>query len=352
MSNNPIDFPPKPFYIMSKIGGSNWVLTLTPDGGVTMRQLTGTIDQLWTATPDARGGAFLRHVSTGRVLAYQIQRINPMFPDVPAGPLQSANLSGSDPKQLWRREDLGDGWSGINAFLNWEGKVNVYDSNVLFNPTVGIFHWDGGADNEEWKLVEETGEVTVDSVTYDLAKAVADLGIPPSQGSAITVDNSAGGTPVTSTYSLNRTVTKQTSITHSESDTTGLKYTQTFSVKGGIEKVIEVSASSSFEESSSKTISLTDQKTNTESVTDTVQTQVSVPAGKIYSYNIIVFYGKVTVPYTAKSTFHSSTPGAAPVSITTTGLFTGVNSTNSKIAVADITAGRAQPKAVELKPVP
>src|SRR5882757_3278364 len=192
MSNNAIDFPTKPFYIMSKIGGSNWVLTLTPDGAVVMRQLTGAIDQLWTATSDPRGAAFLRHVSTGRVLAYQLVQINPMFPQMPGGPLQSANLNGSDPKQLWRREDLGGGWSGINAFLNWEGKINVYDSNVLFNGTVGIFHWDGGADNEEWNFVEEAGEVTVDSVTYDLAKAVADLGIPPSQGSAITVDNSAG----------------------------------------------------------------------------------------------------------------------------------------------------------------
>ncbi len=351
MSNNAIDFPTKPFYIMSKIGGSNWVLTLTPDGGVTIRQLTGTIDQLWTATPDPRGASFLRHISTGRVLAYQLVHL-PMIGDVPGGPLQSANLSGSDPKQLWRREDLGGGWSGINAFLNWEGKVNVYDSNVLWGSTVGIFHWDGGADNEEWNLVEENGEVTVDSVSYDLTKAVADLGIPPSQGTAITVDNSAGGTPVTSTYSLSRTVTTQTSITHSESDTTGQKYTQTFSVKGGLSKIVEVSASTSFEESSSKTISLTDQKTNTESVTDTVQTQVSVPPGKIYSYNIVVFYGKVTVPYTAKSTFHSSTPGAAPVTITTTGIFTGVNSTSSKIAVADITAGRAQQRVVELKPVP
>ena len=350
MSNNPIDFPTKPFYIMSKIGGSNWVLTPAPDGAILMRQLTGTIDQLWTATPDPRGGSFLRHVSTGRVLACQVQLVFSM--PMPAGPLQSTNLNGSDPKQLWRREDLGGGWSGINAFLNWEGKVNVYDSNVLFANTVGIFHWDGGAPNEEWNLVEENGEVTVDSVTYDMAKAVADLGIPPSQGTAITVDNSAGGTPVTSTYSLSRTVTTQTSITHSESDTTGQKYTQTFSVKGGISKIVEVSASTSFEESSSKTISLTDQKTNTESVTDTVQTQVSVPPGKIYSYNIVVFYGKVTVPYTAKSTFHSSTPGAAPVTITTTGVFTGVNSTSSKIAVADITAGRGQQKVLELRPVP
>jgi len=348
--SNQIDFPTKPFYIMSKIGGSNWVLTLTPGGAVVMRQLTGTIDELWTATPDPRGAAFLRHVSTGLVLACQLVRMPIFGIDVPAGPLVSANLDGSDPKQLWRREDLGGGWSGINTFLNWEMKINVYGSDV--HGTVGVYHWDGGADNEEWNLIQETGEITVDSVTYDLAKAVADLGIPPSQGTAITVDNRQGGTTVTSTYSLTRTITTQTSVTHTESTTTGLKYTQTFGIKGGIDKVVEVSASASFEESSSKTISLTDQKTHTTTVNDTVMTQVSVPAGNEYSYNILVFYGKVTVPYTAQLTFHSSIAGAATVSITTTGVFTGVNSTNSKIVVADITTGRAEPKILDLKPVP
>jgi hypothetical protein len=351
MSNNPIDFPTKRFYIMSKIGGSNWVLTLAPDGAVLMRQLTGTIDQLWTATPDPRGGAFLRHVSTDRVLACQLVQKWPIG-DVPGGSLVATNLNASDPKQLWRREDLGGSWSAINAFLDWEGKVNVYDSNVLFANTVGIFHWDGGAPNEEWNLIEETGEITVDSIKYDLAKAVADLGIPPSQNAATTVDNTLGGISAPTTYSLNRTITTQTSVTHSESDTTAQKYTQTFSIKGGIDEIVKVSASASFEESASKTMSLTDQKTNTETVNDSIRVQVAVPPGKIYSLSVLVFYGKVTVPYTAQLTFHSSTVGAAPVPITTNGLFTGVNSTNSKIVIADITEGRAQQKILELRPVP
>ena len=171
-----------------------------------------------------------------------------------------------------------------------------------------------------------------------MTKAVADLGMPPSHCAVTTVDNTLGGTPVTSTYSLARTVTTQRSITNSESDTSGHKYTQTFSIKGGIDKVVEVSASASFEESDSKTISLTDQKTNTETVTDTISTQVNVPAGRKYAYHVVVYYGKVSVPYTAHSTFQSSTTGAAPVSVTTQGVFTGVNKTNNEIVIRDITS--------------
>lgn len=140
---------------------------------------------------------------------------------------------------------------------------------------------------------------------------------------------------------MDGSMSTQRSITNSQSDTTGHKYTQTFSVKGGIDKVIEVSASASFEESDSKTISLTDQKTNTETVTDTISTQVNVPAGKKYAYHVVVYYGKVNVPYTAHSTFQSTTTGAKPVQVITQGVFTGVNKTNNEIVIRDITSPQA-----------
>ena len=67
--SNEISWPKDSFYIQSKIGLSNWALTVTDQGAVILRSLTATIDQLWTASPDPRGGAFLKHISTGRVLA-------------------------------------------------------------------------------------------------------------------------------------------------------------------------------------------------------------------------------------------------------------------------------------------
>jgi hypothetical protein len=342
-----IQFPTKPFYIMSKISRSNWVLTITPQGKVALERLKGTVDQAWTATPDPRGGAILRHVSTGKVLACEIEHISVpglVEIDVPAGPLKAADLDAGDARQLWRAEDVGDSWSAINTLLQWEAKINVYQSDV--HGIVGIYQWDDGADNEEWRLTAEAGELTVDSVVYDMSKAVADLGMPPSHCTAITVDNTLSDTTVTSTYTLARTVTTQRSITNTESDTTGQKYTQTFSAKGGIAKVVEVTATASFEQTDSKTISLTDQKVNTESVTDTITTQLTVPANKKYAYNVVVYYGKVTVPYTAYLTFQSTTAGAKPVKLTVQGVFTGVNKVNNEIVVRDITSPKVKEQAL------
>lgn len=330
--SNEISWPKNPFYIQSKIGLSNWALTITNQGAVVMQPLTATIDQQWSATSDPRGGAFLKHLGTGRVLARG------------SGPLQAVNQNGSDPNQLWRVEDLGSPWVGINSLTDWEQKINVYRSDV--HGTIGTYHWDRGADNEEWRLIEETGTVTVDSIVYDTSKAVADLSRPPYRCAATTVDNRRSAVPDTSTYTLARSITTTRSFTNSESDTTGHKYTQTFGVKGGIDKVIEVSASFSFEESDSKTISITNQTTNSETNTDTVSTSVNVPAGKMYRYQVVVYYGKVSVPYAAQLTFQSVVPGAAPVHFQQTGIFEGVNATETAIEVADVTPNQMQSERV------
>jgi hypothetical protein len=145
-----IDFPTKPFYIISRLDNSRWVLTLTPPYpfAVAMRHLTNSTDQLWAATPDPRGGAFLTHVATQFVLAYRVAH-DPKTGEaiVLTAPL-FADLGGRPPNQLWRCEDLGGGTVGINAFLNWECKINIYHSDP--NGTVGLYKWDGGAPNESW----------------------------------------------------------------------------------------------------------------------------------------------------------------------------------------------------------
>ncbi|HEY3910326.1 MAG TPA: hypothetical protein VGM07_10585 [Stellaceae bacterium] len=331
--SNEISWPTKPFYLQSKIGLSNWALTITAQNTVVMQALDSAIDQLWAAIPDQRGGAFLKHVGLGRVLARGSD-----------GHLQAVNQNGADPAQLWRVEDLGRPWVGINSLTDWEQKINVYGSNV--HGTIGTWRWDGGADNEEWRLVEESGAVTIDGIVYDTSKAVADLGKPPSRCAATTVDNTRSGVPDTSTYTLSRSVTTTRSFTNSESDTTGHKYTQTFGVKGGIDKVIEVSASASFEESDSKTISITSQTSESETNTDTVSTSVNVPAGKKYRYQVVVHYGKVSVPYTARLTFQSVVPGAAPVHFEQKGMFEGVNATGVAVEVVDITPSEAKSETV------
>lgn len=328
-----ISWPTKPFYIMSKINSSNWVLTEV-SGALAMQARTGTIDQLWMATPDPRGGAILRHINSDLV-------ISPSPSQSPGGILMLAVLSlqpfdSADPRQLFRLEDVGDNWVAINSLLNWEIKINVLGGDP--HGTIGMWHWDGG-DNEEWKLLEEAGDVTVDSVEYDLSQAKADLGQPPTLCPAADEDNRQGGKePLTGTISVERDVTTTTQHTISESDTTSHKYTQTFGIKGSIAKVVEVSVSLSFEEVDSKTTSTIDQKIHSTTFKDTLATNFNVPPGKKYRYQLVVHYGKVSVPFTAHLTFQSSIPGIAPLQFTSKGIFNGVNSTQYEVACIDITS--------------
>jgi hypothetical protein len=333
-----ISWTDKPFYLMSKIGLSNWVLSVRADGTVFLAQATGTIDQIWKAVEDLRGGATLCHATTGLVLTANWVP-NPFFGQILGGPVTGAPLDASNPAQLWRIEQLGDLWDGIVALLNWNTRLNVYHSDV--HGTIGVYDYAGGADNEKWRVIEETGMVIVGDVQYDLAAITTNTNLPPSYCMATIVDNIGGGTAVTSTYNLARQVTTSRSITNSSADTTGTKYTQTFGVKGGIDKVFEVSASAGFEESQSSTITLTDTSVKTSTVTDTLTTQVNVPPGRKYRYQVTVRYGKITVPYTATSTFQSTVSGAAPVTVITQGQFHGVNSTLSEVTVVDITSALA-----------
>ena len=150
-------------------------------------------------------------------------------------------------------------------------------------------------------------------------------------------DNTRSGTPLTGSETLSRTLTTSRSITNSTSDTTGRKYTQTFSAKGGVDKVFEVSASASFEESSSTTISYSDQSTVSNTVTDSQTVSINVPAGKKYRYQIVVHYGKCNINYTATMVFQSVVPNSQPYRFTSSGVYTGVNEIASDVVASDIT---------------
>lgn len=332
-----ISWPTKPFYIMSKIGLSNWVLTeISIAAGfdaLTMQARTGTIDQLWMATPDPRGGAILRHIKSDLVISC-LPLQSWIVTNKPSLNLQPFNSA--DPLQLFRLEDVGDNWVAINGLFDWEYKINVFGSDP--HGRIGMWPWDGG-DNEQWKLLEEAGDVTVNSIEYDLSQAKGDLGQPPTACKAEDSDNTQGSTePLTGTITLKRVITTTTQHTISESDTTSHKYSQTFGIKGGIAKVVEVTTSLSFEEADSKTTSSIDQKTHSTTDTDTLSTNTNVPPGKKYRYQVVVHYGKVSVPFTAHLTFQSSIPGIAPLQFTSKGVFNGVNYTGYEIVCKDITS--------------
>lgn len=334
------DFPTKPFYIQSKINTSNWALTVE-NGQIKTKPIQGTVDFLWTARKDPRGGAVLTNIGSGLVLTAQLVTIPLVNLKVPGGPLLAGVLDPGASLQLFRAELLDGPWRAINTLLNWETKVNVYGSDL--NGTVGLYHWDNGAPNEEWLLLEETAEVETVSIDYHKDLAKIDLSLPPKFSDASPWDNRQGAVPLTGSTTITSTVTDSRQITNSTSDTTGRKYTQTFSVKGGIDKVFEVSASGSFEESSSKTISYSDQTTHTTTETITKTVNYNVPPGKKYKYQLVIYSGKCDVPYTAHMKFQSAVAGSEPVFFETQGVFTGVNQTESDVALTDVTTGKPVP---------
>ena len=330
--SNQIDWPSKPFYIVSKIGLSNWALTASGNG-VALQPLRASLEQLWEPVVESDTGdssrqkARLRNMQTGKVLTCGGHHT----------PLALADSNGGDALQLWRVENLTDDygvWRGINMLADWEQKINVYGGDI--HGTVGTWGWDGGADNEKWAVREETGSVTVDSMVYDLEKAVSNANLPPKMGVAVVVNNQLESTPITTTVKLARQITTTTTITNSESSTTGHTYPQTFSVQKKFGKLLKVSASFSFEESDSKTVSITDEKTNSETVSDEITQEVTVPGGKIYSFYVLVKYASVTVPYSAKMHFQSSIPGTAPVSFTQTGVYAGVNAISYEVMAKEL----------------
>jgi hypothetical protein len=332
-------FPTKPFYIQSKIGLSNYALTVE-GGQIKTKPIQGNVNFLWSARPDSRGGSALTNVGTGLVLTAQLISF-PMFPQlkIPGGPLLAQGPDAGSALQLFRAEILDGSWRGINSLLNWEAKVNVYGSNV--NGTVGLYKWDGGAPNEEWLLIEESAQVETVSIDYHTNLAKVDLSLPPKWGDVSPWDNRQGAVPLTGNTTITSTVTDSKQITNTVADTNGKKYTQTFGAKGGIDKVFEVSASASFEESTSQTISYSDSTTHTTTETITKTVNYNVPAGKKYEYQMLIHMGKVNVPYTAHMKFQSVVPGSTPVLFDSEGVFTGVNQTQSEVVVFDRTSNLA-----------
>lgn len=345
-----IDFPAKPFYIQSQIGMANWALTVVGEQ-IKMSAIQGNVDFLWTARKDVRGGAVLTHIGSGLILTAQVFSI-PGFPPafkIPGGPLLAKPFDASASNQLFRAEVLDGSWRGINSLLHWELKVNVYHSDP--NGTVGLYRWDGGAPNEKWLLIEESAQVETVSIEYHKDLAKVDLSLPPKFSGMSVQDNRSGGVALTGSQAIATTVTDTRAVTNATADTTGRKYTQTFGAKGGIDKVFEVSASAGFEESSSTTISFTDQSTHATADTITQTVQYNVPPGKKYGYQLVVYSGKCEVPYTAQMRFQSVLPGSVPVPFTSTGVFTGVNQVRNEVVVSDLTE-TAAPKMIQHAELP
>ena len=63
-----IPWPTEPFYILSQVNDTDLVVGVNSENHAVLEPLTGTADQLWMATSDARGGARLTNPISGLAL--------------------------------------------------------------------------------------------------------------------------------------------------------------------------------------------------------------------------------------------------------------------------------------------
>jgi hypothetical protein len=326
-----VNWPSAPFYIMSQVNFSDLVVAVNSDNQAVLEPLTGTADQLWVATADERGGARLTNLLSKAAL--YARPADPTW--VGAGPLDL-----SVPGACWVLDDYPqDGWLRIQCLPpsnNWWLQVTAAQQGT----GLILAGWDGGQ-LSEFKAMPETGAVTVSNVEYQLANA-ANLAQPPVDSLAVVVDNTQGNTLLTQTITLTGTVQQSTQLQASESDTEGTVYTQSFSVEATFDPV-QVTATATFEENQSTTVGWSSGTTNTQTWEHDIQTAVTVPANKKYSFQQRVNYGQVTVPWTATGTFQSCVPDTKPYTFQMNGEFTGLNATTAEIIVADVTAPPSSP---------
>jgi hypothetical protein len=325
-----IPWPTEPFYILSQVNDTDLVVGVNSENHAVLEPLTGTADQLWMATSDARGGARLTNPISG--LALYARPADSTW--VGAGPVDL-----SVPGGCWVLDDYpnaSDGWMRIQCLPqsnNWWLLAQTPEQGT----GLILAGWNGPNDQKEFNTMSETGEVTVTDIQYAMTSA-ASLAEPPVDFLAVTVDNTQASVALMTTITLSGSIQQSSQFQTSESDTEATAYTQSFSVKADLE-IAEVTATATVEESQSQTSGYTSGTASTQTWEHDIQTQVTVPAGKKYSYQQRVNYGQVTVPYTAMGTFQSCVANTKPYIFPVTGSFTGLNATYAEILVADITTG-------------
>lgn len=332
------------FFIQSCTGGSNLVLASADGTNVVFQHRNGSPNQMWRAIKDVRGSAYLQHIASGRMLRAKLLN-NPLrIRLLEMGSIDLADRDESDVSQQWRIEILGD-TRGIVCGAAWDFRLRI----SLDKSTIAIGMYNGGEADERWIIAEELGESTIVSTTYDLDKAKV-FDRKPTESFAKSLDNRQSSVANKFTEKLVWTDTKVRTFTRTTTHTTAEIYTQNFGVKGGFDKVVEVSAGGSIQESTTDSSSISEGSSDSTTRTREYSLDFNVPAGKKYSAHTVVFLGEVEVPYRSEMTFKSSFFPAVPeVKYTVEGVFKGVNTTEVWAVILDKTD--EQPREVTQEPV-
>jgi hypothetical protein len=332
---------PKPiaFYIQSEVHNSDWVLARNAQGKVRLAHKDGSIGQLWMREDDPRGGFFLVNAETNEVL----HQTRPQGGEVA---LKAKSLG--DSSMLWRQEAYRGVWSGLNAFSDWEQKLNLAGNGPYNENSVPIlWEYSNKSPNECWQLIPDTGLITLESITYDMSQAQVSR-VEPFLCKGTSIDNRLRTVPVTTAVELARSVNVTRQFSYSESVAKSLKIAEKLGVKINIKDIVEVSPEVSSEQSTTTTTTYLEQTAQGTTTSDKVTVSVQVPAGAHYQFMVRVAYGKVSVPFTAKVSRVLPT-GATQID-TVHGVYTNVNSINYDIVAVDVTSGT--PRTVQTLPSP
>ncbi|MES2441358.1 MAG: hypothetical protein V4574_00895 [Pseudomonadota bacterium] len=347
MSKHETVWPDSVFFIQSCTRGSNLVLASADGTNVAFQHRNGSPDQMWRAVKDVRGSAYLQHIASGRMLRAKLLDNNPLrIVLVDMGSVDLADRDESNVNQQWRIEILGDN-RGIVCSSDWNLRLRTSFRN---QDAITIGMYNHGEADERWIIAEELGQSTIVSTTYDLDKAKV-FNRKPTESFAKSLDNRQSSVANKFTEKLVWSDTKVRTFTRTTTHTTAEIYTQNFGVKGGFDKVVEVSAGGSAQESTTDSSSISEGSSDSTTRTREFSLDFNVPAGKKYSAHTVVFVGEVEVPYRSKMTFRSSFfPSVAEVEYTVEGIFRGVNTTEVWAVVLDVTDN--QPSEVKREPVP
>lgn len=333
-----VPFPDRPFYILSKLrGGESLALTLGKDGKAVLEPLAGDIAQLWTAQSHAHGGSVLRHLASGLALTYRTRHYSTPRGggyDTPEGAVCLTAFSPGEVRQVWRAEAV-NGWVALNTRLDWEYKLNIYRSDP--HGDIGVYRWDGGADNESWNLLVETGEAVAADLRYAPRSSIDVIAEPPQWGPVMVVDNRAGVELLTDVRWTPRTYEIERAFVVDEACDRGPL--SAFGAIGGFDRAMEGLTDGQTVERPIKPLPEgRPHAPHREQLDDPAQALVEVPPGRTYGYQAMVEPVRVVAPFTAVLRLRSAITGRLSGQVAITGRFVGVNPARSEVQVQDLTA--------------
>jgi len=329
-----------PFYLLSRIDNSDWVLTAreirdangNPAIDTHITHAKFLPEQLWTRVWSLSGSSYrLVNAKYNRALHFNGLQGQ-------GGPLTLVNLGDADAGQKFVSDTTyGPDWVAITAQIDFQQRVNVagyppYDSS---RPVI-MWEYSRRDPNECWKAAMDFGDFELARIDYDESKLVADLSLPLKEFVLADLDNTTTDSPLSQKVTITSKKSSSTTVTYNVSKTISDVLSVKFGGKAIVKDVFEANEEVTFSRTTSNTVSFGQSQTQSEEETVSFETTISVPARKHYKFWVVVKSGKISVPYVA--TINRSVGGQA-IPFQVSGLYERVNSTSVQVKTQDMKTG-------------